>query len=105
MQVWSIEQRGQSIGAILDGYPRFTMLKGQAPLESRGVPALLMRLQQEYSDGVANTLDGLRVDWPDQWFHVRVSQTESILRVIAERRSGSPRELFDAVMEICANTI
>ena len=98
-------EREQSIGAILDGYPRFTMLKGQAPLESRGVPALLMRLQQEYPDGAANTLDGLRVDWPGQWFHVRVSQTESILRVIAERRSGSPQDLFNAVMEICANTI
>ena len=25
-----------------------------------------------------NVQDGLRVDWPDRWFHVRVSQTEPI---------------------------
>jgi phosphomannomutase len=92
-------ERGQPISEILDSYPRYSMLKGQAALVSRHVPALLMKLQQEYSDGKANTLDGLRVDWPDQWFHVRVSQTESIVRVIAERRGSSPRELFDAVME------
>jgi hypothetical protein len=30
---------------------------------------------------------------------VRVSQTESIVRVIAERRGEAPRELFDEVME------
>jgi phosphomannomutase len=92
-------EREQPISEILAGYPRYSMLKGQAALVSRHVPALLMKLQQEYADGQANTLDGLRVDWPDQWFHVRVSQTESIVRVIAERRGSPPRELFDAVME------
>jgi len=81
------------------GQPILAAAAFQAALVSRHVPALLMKLQQEYADGQANTLDGLRVDWPDQWFHVRVSQTESIVRVIAERRGSSPRELFDAVME------
>lgn len=94
-----VAQRGEPLSRILAGYPRYTMLKGQASLISRKIPALLMALQQDYAGGRMNTLDGLRVDWPDQWFHVRVSQTESIVRVIAERRGGSPRELFDAVME------
>ena len=92
-------ERGQPISAILNSYPRYIMLKGQTALVSRNIPTLLMNLQQDYGDGRASTLDGLRVDWPDQWFHVRVSQTESIVRVIAERRGASPRELFDAVME------
>ncbi len=92
-------ERGQPISAILDSYPRYFMLKGQTALVSRNIPTLLMNLQQDYADGRASTLDGLRVDWPDQWFHVRVSQTESIVRVIAERRGSSPRELFDAIME------
>lgn len=92
-------ERGEPISSVLAGYPRFHMIKGQAPLVSRSVPQLLMDLQQEYVDGRANTVDGLRVDWPGEWFHVRVSQTESIVRVIAERRFGQPRELFDAVME------
>lgn len=92
-------QRRAPISRILAGYPRYCMIKGQAPLVSRSIPDLLMQLQHEYADGRANTTDGLRVDWPDQWFHVRVSQTESIVRVIAERRGEQPRELFDAVME------
>ena len=98
-------ERSQPIGAILAGYPAYTMLKGHSALVSRNVPALLMNLQQEYSDARANTLDGLRVDWPGEWFHVRVSQTESIVRVIAERRGGSPRQLFDAVMERVWNMV
>lgn len=92
-------ERGQSVGRIVADYPRFTMLKGQASLVSRRIPALLMALRQDFSGGRMNTLDGLRVDWPGEWFHVRVSQTESIVRVIAEKRDASPRQLFDAVME------
>ena len=41
----------------------------------------------------------VRVDWPDRWFHVRVSQTEPVVRIISERRGEAPRELHDAVIE------
>ncbi|MEZ5400896.1 MAG: hypothetical protein R2729_14595 [Bryobacteraceae bacterium] len=91
--------RGQALGAILDSYPRYTMRKATVPLVSTQIPALLMDLEQAYPDGVHDMRDGLRVDWPDRWFHVRVSQTESIVRVIAEQRGGDPGPLFDAVLE------
>ena len=35
----------------------------------------------------------------DRWFHVRVSQTEPIVRVICEQRGTSPRELFETLTE------
>ena len=43
--------------------------------------------------------DGLRVDWPTKWFHVRVSQTEPIVRVICEHRGVSPTMLFQELMD------
>jgi phosphomannomutase len=43
--------------------------------------------------------DGLRIAWPDRWFHVRVSQTEPIIRVIAEQRDSEPRELFETLLD------
>jgi phosphomannomutase len=92
-------ERGSTLSGILAGYPRFSILKGQVPLISQRIPALLMELQQRYADGRANVIDGLRVDWPDRWFHVRVSQTEPLVRIIAERRGDPPRELFDELME------
>jgi len=63
------------------------------------MPALLMQLQEEYSDGRTNVQDGLRVDWPDRWFHVRVSQTEPIVRVICEKRGEAPKEMFEHLLE------
>jgi phosphomannomutase len=92
-------ERQQTISAILAGYPRYSILKGQVPLMSQRIPALLMELQERYSDGKANVIDGLRVDWPDRWFHVRVSQTEPLVRVIVERRGDAPQELFEELME------
>jgi phosphomannomutase len=84
---------------IIASYPSYYMLKGQVPLTSPRIPELLMSLQSEYSDGRINVQDGLRVDWPDRWFHVRVSQTEPVIRVICEQRGTRPTSLFDRVLE------
>ena len=96
-------ERGQRLTEILAGYPNYSLLKGELPLTSSRMPALLMELQEEYADGRANVQDGLRVDWPDRWFHVRVAQTEPVVRVIAERKGEPPRELFDSLLERVRN--
>jgi phosphomannomutase len=92
-------ERGQKVSEILAGYPRYSMLKAQLPLVSARVPELLMELQERYADGVATRVDGLRVDWPGRWFHVRVSQTEPVIRVICEQRGEEPRELFEDLVD------
>jgi phosphomannomutase len=94
-----MRERGQSLSRILAGYPRYSILKGQLPLVTQRMPALLMELRERYPDGRANAVDGIRIDWPDRWFHVRVSQTEPIVRVICEQRGDPPTELFQALLE------
>src|ERR1019366_7710188 len=84
---------------VLGSYPKYSILKGQVPLVTQRIPALLMDLRERYSDGRVNVLDGLRVDWPGRWFHVRVSQTEPIVRVICEQQGDPPKELFEALLE------
>jgi phosphomannomutase len=51
-----------------------------------------------------NSADGLAVDWPKpadsaRWFHIRVSQTDPIVRVICEQRGDPPRALFEELMD------
>ena len=94
-----MRERGKRLSEIVAGYPHYSLLKGQVPLVTQRIPALLMELRESYADGQANVADGLRVDWPDRWFHVRVSQTEPVVRVICEQRGGSPRQLFERLME------
>jgi len=92
-------ERGRKLSEILADYPRYSMLKAQLPLVSARVPELLMELQRDYGDGAITRVDGLRVDWPGRWFHVRVSQTEPVIRVICEQRGEPPLELFEELVE------
>jgi len=94
-----MRERKQPLSAILSGYPRYYMQKGEVPLTSPRIPELLMELQQQYGDGRKNMADGLRVDWPDRWFHVRVSQTEPLIRIICEQRNSPPTTLYNDLTE------
>jgi phosphomannomutase len=94
-----MHERKQKLGEIIASYPRYSILKGQVPLVSQRVPALLAALRARYKDGRQNAVDGLRVDWPERWFHVRVSQTEPIVRIICEQRGDPPTGLYDALLE------
>lgn len=95
----TICDRGQPLSRILAGYPRHHILKAEVPLTSLRIPALLEELQELFPDGALDRSDGLRIAWPDRWFHVRVSQTEPIIRVIAEQRDREPRELFETLLD------
>jgi phosphomannomutase len=92
-------ERGRKLSGIIAAYPKYSILKGQVPLVTHRIPALLAALRETYADGRASVVDGLRVDWPDRWFHVRVSQTEPVVRIICEQRGEAPRELQDALIE------
>jgi phosphomannomutase len=92
-------ERDRPLTEIIAEYPDYHMLKAQVPLTSPNIPELLMGLQAQHSDGKANVQDGLRVDWPGRWFHVRVSQTEPVVRVICEQRNSPPTALFEALLE------
>jgi phosphomannomutase len=98
-----MRERGRPLAEIVDEYPRMSILKGEVPLAPAHVPAVLARLRERYTTGpdagVANLADGLRVEWPDRWLHVRVSQTEPIVRVICEQRGDPPRALFEALVD------
>jgi phosphomannomutase len=96
-------ERGRKLSEIIAAYPNYCILKGQLPLVSQRIPALFTDLQRRYRDGLINTTDGLRVDWPDRWFHVRVSQTEPIVRVICEQRGSPPTALWEFLMDQVRN--
>ena len=45
-------------------------------------------LEEHFAGAKADRLDGLRLDWPEGWLLVRPSNTEPIVRAIAEADSG-----------------
>ncbi len=95
-----MERRGVTLSELVAGYSKYSILKGKIPLESHRLPEMLNEIESRFPEGAAMRLDGLRIDWPGRWVHVRVSQTEPLVRVICEQRGDPPRELFDQVMDV-----
>jgi phosphomannomutase len=60
------------------------MCKTKFTLAPQRTAAVLDALAARFSDAQADRLDGLRLDWPDKWLLVRASNTEPIVRAIAE---------------------
>lgn len=77
----------QSISQIVASLPPLAMVKDKATLDSRRLPKLLEALTAQMQDATASRLDGLRLDWADRWLLVRGSNTEPIVRFIAEAPS------------------
>jgi phosphomannomutase len=68
--------------------PRYLIVKDKYPVDPAALPAALARLEVNWPDATADRQDGLRLDWPDRWVQVRASNTEPIVRVIAEAPSA-----------------
>lgn len=76
--------------------PRYAMLKTKYEVSRERLPAAFAALIARWPDARVNTEDGLRLDGPDWWLHVRGSNTEPIVRVIAETPTeAQTRELCE----------
>ena len=51
------------------------------------VPEIMQKMAAKYSDYEVNTIDGVKIDFPDGWVHLRPSNTEPIIRIYAEAQS------------------
>jgi len=76
---------GESIGEFNRRVPDYVMLKTKLPVGRAGLKAAFARLERGFArSGRVWRTDGLRVDLPRGWFHLRPSGTEPIVRLFVE---------------------
>jgi phosphomannomutase len=78
---------GKALSQIVDGLPRSVIRKHKLSLAAHRLPAAMDAVSTIFPDADASRLDGLRLSWPDRWLLVRGSNTEPIVRLIAEAAS------------------
>ncbi|MGH7201527.1 MAG: phosphoglucosamine mutase, partial [Planctomycetaceae bacterium] len=78
----------RTVSAWADSLPRYVIIKDKLVCPRERVAAACAALKQAYPEARAEEGDGLRLDWPESWVQVRASNTEPILRVIAEAPDG-----------------
>ena len=74
----------QPLSTLKKGLPRYSMIKQKIPATFREAKRALSLLKETYQKGRIDSRDGLRVDFPDFWFHVRPSNTEPVVRLQVE---------------------
>jgi phosphomannomutase len=94
-----IAKTGKPVSELVASLPRYTMLKHYVQIEPNLLYSALQNVRDETEHAGAAEIDlsdGVKLFWPDGWVHIRASNTESMIRVIAEaeneRRAG---ELMD----------
>jgi phosphomannomutase len=76
--------RSGSVADWADSMPSYVIVKDKFTCPGDRADAACRALETRYPDATASRGDGLRLDWSDRWVQVRASNTEPILRVIAE---------------------
>ena len=71
---------------------RNTLRKTRITLPRERMSAAFNAVERHFNDAQVDRLDGLRLDWPGKWLLVRASNTEPIVRAIAEAPSQAEAE-------------
>ncbi len=70
-------------------YPDYSISKNKIELSpALNVDEILAKMEEKYKDVPHSTIDGLKIDFPEEWVHLRKSNTEPIIRIYAESKSA-----------------
>jgi phosphomannomutase len=83
---------GGSLSEYKATLPQYYITKSKVEIGSLNPDKLLNRVIQEYKKEKINTEDGVKIDFADSWVHLRKSNTEPIVRIIAEAKNKDTAE-------------
>ncbi|MEY3458044.1 MAG: Phosphomannomutase/phosphoglucomutase [Planctomycetota bacterium] len=94
-------EKRRTLARWADSLPAYTIVKDKLTCPAAAVPAACDALRKAFPDAEARDGDGLRLDWSDRWVQVRASNTEPIIRIIAEAPQTSDAvALIDKAMDV-----
>ena len=85
-------KKKKPISALADALPRYEIVKHKVEMNPDQLDSGFDRLKDQYQDAEVQDGDGLRFTWKDRWLIARASNTEPIVRVIAESKSAEESE-------------
>ena len=84
---------GKSISLLRSTYPAYHISKNKITLTPEmDIDALLIKVQERYKDQPNSTIDGLKIEFANEWVHLRRSNTEPIIRIYSEAENETVAE-------------
>ena len=83
-----LANKKMSVSALRASYPEYYMSKNKIELTPQiDVDAILVAMTEKYKNEDITTIDGVKIDFPENWVHLRKSNTEPIIRIYTEAAS------------------
>ena len=101
----SLAKKGCKVSELRSQFPDYQIAKNRIDLTPEtDVDAILVKVKEMFAkdpDAVVNDIDGVKIDFPDRWVHLRKSNTEPIIRVYSEAATmESADELGKKLMQV-----
>ncbi len=88
-----LAKSGKKCSQLRYGYPNYHISKNKITLEPEmNVDMILEKVIEKYARFPVNTTDGVRIDFENDWVHLRKSNTEPIIRIYSESDSETKAE-------------
>jgi phosphomannomutase len=80
-----LAKSGKKVTELKAGYPAYAIAKNKVQLTPEiNVDAILEAMKERYKSEKITDIDGVKIDFPESWVHLRKSNTEPIIRIYAE---------------------
>ncbi|RZJ89574.1 MAG: phosphoglucosamine mutase [Chryseobacterium sp.] len=84
---------GKSVSLLRSSYPSYHISKNKITLTPEmDIDALLMKVEEKYKAQPISTIDGLKIEFENEWVHLRRSNTEPIIRIYSEAQNETVAE-------------
>ena len=105
-----LAKKAQKVSELRKSFPEYFIAKNRIDLTPDvDVDAILAKVKEMYStekDVAVNDIDGVKLDFPDKWVHLRKSNTEPIIRVYSEAHTmAEADEIGKKIMEVVYGSI
>lgn len=88
-----LAKQNKKVSEIRASYPQYFMAKQKIELTPNvDVDAILAAIKDKYKEFDITDIDGVKIDYPDKWVHLRKSNTEPIIRIYSEAHSVQEAE-------------
>jgi phosphomannomutase len=100
-----LAHKSMKVSELRKTYPAYFISKQKIELSPAiDVDAILKQVEEKFASEKVNTIDGVKIDFPEKWVHLRKSNTEPIIRIYSEAKTMQEAdELGQEIINIIEN--
>ena len=97
---------GKTISQLVAETPKYVIVKTKFECRREDADRAVTAIREAFAHEKVDLQDGIRIDWPDSWVHARASNTEPIMRIIAEASDeASAQARVKAVQDVVTRVL